>query len=198
MNFARCILYSIDYGEIDERNRQNDRDGVYRLIHDASVKLVSGGADCLIICANTLHQFADKIEKEFDIPLIHIAKETAKKIHYSGLSKVGLLGTKQTMEMDFYREKLRNENIEVVVPDEDERIFIQGVIDNEIMKSLLLKESRNRFVEIISSLSDRGARGIVLGCTEIPLLIKQGDINLPVFNTLEIHALAAVDFAITE
>jgi len=198
LNFARCILFSVDYGDINECNRRNDREGVFRLMLDASEKLVACGAECLVICANTLHQFADEFERRLDIPLIHIATETAREIKKQGLEKIGLLGTRQTMEMDFYSKKLEENGIEVIVPEEDDRVFIQYVIDNEIMKGLFLKESKDRFIRIMKSLADKGARGIVLGCTEIPLLIKQADIELPVFNTLEIHARAAVEFALQD
>jgi len=198
LNFARCILFSVDYGDINACNRKNDREGVFRLILDASERIVASGAECLVICANTLHQFADEFDKRLDIPLIHIATETAREIRKHSLNKVGLLGTRQTMEMDFYRRKLEENGIEVIVPETDDRSFIQHVIDNEIMKGLLLKESQARFLQIIGKLKLQGARGIVLGCTEIPLLIKQGDSELPLFDTLEIHALAAVDFALQD
>ena len=198
LGFARCILYSLDYGEIDEFNKKNDPSGVYSLIYESSKKVIDSGADCLVICANTLHQFAENLEKEFDVPLIHIANATAKEIHKQRLNKIGLLGTKQTMEMDFYRKNLNSEGIEVVIPELEDRNFIQDTISNELLKGLVLKGSRDRFLEIIRKLADCGAQGIVLGCTEIPMLINQEDISLPLFNTLTIHALAAVSFALTE
>jgi aspartate racemase len=196
LNFAKCILYSLDYGEIDGFNMNNDRSGIYSLIYQSSKRIINCGAECLVLCANTLHQFADDLEKEFNIPLVHIAKATAREIHNHGLKKVGLLGTKQTMEMDFYRRNLENENIEVIIPDQNDRDFIQYVISNELLRGLFLKESKDRFLKIIQDLDQCGAQGIVLGCTEIPLLINQGDSVLPLFNTLKIHALAAVDFAL--
>jgi aspartate racemase len=198
LNFAKCILYSLDYGEIDEFNKRNDRESVYSLIYNSSKKIISSGAECLLICANTLHQFADDLEKEFDIPLIHIAKVTATEIQKQGFCKVGLLGTKQTMEMDFYRKSLEKRNIEVIVPDQNDRDYIQNAISNEILKGKFLEGTKERFRGIIQKLGYEGAMGIVLGCTEIPLLINQDDSSLPLFDTLTIHALAAVDFALSD
>ncbi|HNX67394.1 MAG TPA: aspartate/glutamate racemase family protein [Bacteroidales bacterium] len=196
LNFARCILYSLDYGEIDRMNSNSDNDGLYRLLSSASKKVVGSGADCLLLCANTLHQFAEKLQKETDVPLIHIASVTADEINRQGLSKIGLLGTRQTMEMDFYTKNLEKSNITSIVPDKQERDYIQSVISDELLKNLFLKESKECFLDIIGKLISRGAQGIVLGCTEIPLLIKQEDISIPLFNTLKIHALAAVDYAL--
>lgn len=198
LNFARCILYSLDYGDIDALNRKDDRDGTYSLIYQSAKQIISSGAECIVICANTLHQFADDLEKEFSVPIIHIAKATAGEIQKEGLSKVGLLGTKQTMEMDFYRNYLEEENIGMVVPELKDRDFIQYTISNELLKGLFLKESKARFLEIIQKLRSSGVQGIVLGCTEIPLLIKKEDVSMPLFNTLTIHALAAVDFALSD
>ncbi|HUW92332.1 MAG TPA: amino acid racemase [Bacteroidales bacterium] len=196
LEFSRCILFSLNYGEIDSFNSQNNKEGIYLLIHDASLKLVSSGADCIVLCANTLHQFADRLEVKIDVPVINIASATADEIRRKNLEKVGLLGTKQTMEMDFYTDKLKEKNIDVIVPELSDRDFIQQTISTELLKGLFSDESRLRFIEICNDLRRRGAEGIVLGCTEIPLLIKQEDISIPLFNTLNIHAMAAVDFAL--
>jgi aspartate racemase len=198
LEFAKCILFSLNYGEIDSFNRQNNNDGIYSLILDASRKLINAGADCIVMCANTLHQFVERLEPEIDIPVIHIATATAKKIKQKNLKKIGLLGTKQTMEMDFYKSKLTEENIEVVIPGSGEREFIQKTINNELVKGIFSDESRSRFIEICKDLHGKGAEGIVLGCTEIPLLVKQEDIDIPLFNTLLIHSLSSVDFALDE
>ena len=196
LNFAKCILFSFNYGEIDSLSKKNDSAEIYSLLRDASSKLVIAGADCILICANTLHQFADQLEREIKVPLIHIAQATAKTINKQGLKKVGLLGTKQTLEMDFYKSKLKENNIDVVIPGQADRDFIQHTISNELLKNIFLEKSRARFRMIMEKMQSEGAEGIILGCTEIPLLIKQSDSPLPLFNTLEIHSLAAVDFAL--
>ncbi len=194
--FARCILYSINYGDIDAFNRLDDKEGVYRLILDAASKLIRSGADFIVLCANTTHQFADRLEKEIDVPVVHIAEATADEIRRKNINRVGLLGTRQTMEMDFYKSKLNDRKIEVLVPGPDDRDFIQDTISNELLRGIFSEESRVRFIAICKGLNRRGAEGIVLGCTEIPLLLKQEDTDIPLFNTLAIHAGAAVDFAL--
>jgi aspartate racemase len=198
LEFAKCILFSLNYGQIDSFNKENDNDGIYSLILDASMKLINAGADCLVLCANTLHQFVEKLEPKINVPVIHIATATAKEIKKRNLNKIGLLGTKQTMEMDFYKLKLKEENIESLIPGTGEREFIQRTINNELVNGIFSDESRSRFIEICNDLNRRGAEGIVLGCTEIPLLVKQEDIRIPSFNTLLIHSISAVDFALNE
>jgi aspartate racemase len=196
--FARCILYSINYGEIDTFNRLNDKEGVYQLIIDASLKLIKSGADCIVLCANTLHQFVERLVTEIDVPVIHIAEATADEISRKKTKIIGLLGTKQTMEMDFYKSRLNDRNIEVLLPELSDRDFIQNTISDELLKGIFSEKSRARFVEICQDLNMRGAEGIVLGCTEIPLLLRQDDINITLFNTLIIHAVAAVDYALNK
>ena len=193
---AKCIIYSLNYGEVDSFNKQNNPFGVYSLIRNAAAKLIGGGAECIVLCANTLHQFAKELEQTINVPLIHIAEATGRIIKEQGLGKVGLLGTRQTMEMDFYKFKLRQDNIDIIVPEKDDRDFIQNTISNELLKNIFNEESRARFRGIINKLKNEGAEGVILGCTEIPLLIKQADSPLQLFNTLEIHSLAAVDFAL--
>jgi aspartate racemase len=151
--------------------------------------------DFIILCANTLHQYVDDLEKETDLKIIHIADATSKEIQIKGLTKIGLLGTKFTMEMDFYTKRLHNAGIESLVPDKQEREFIHKAIMEELLKEEFKEETKAKILRIMNDLKQRGAQGMVLGCTEIPLLIKQNDTHLPVFNTLEIHAKAAVDFA---
>ena len=193
---AKCVLYSLNYGDIDALNKKNDIPGVYALILDAAKKVAGAGADCLVLCANTLHRFADDLEKEIPLPIIHIAEATAKQIKEKRMTKVGLLGTKQTMELDFYKSKLKNENIETLVPDEKERDFINDTIRNELLKGIIDEKSRETFLGIMTKLETRGAEGIILGCTEIPLLIKQEHTPLPLFNTTIIHAKAAAKYAV--
>jgi aspartate racemase len=194
--FARCILYSVNYGEIDAFNREDNKEGVYQLILDASLKLILSGADFILLCANTTHQFAERLEREIDVPLVHIAEATAAEIRRKNINMIGLLGTRQTMEMDFYKSKLNDSNIEVLVPEPDDRDFIQNTISDELLRGIFSENSRLRFIGICKKMKMRGAEGIVLGCTEIPLLLKQEDTDILLFNTLTIHARAAVDFAL--
>jgi aspartate racemase len=198
LEFAKCILYSLNYGEIDTFTTENNKDGIFFLLLDASLKLINAGADCIVLCANTLHQYVERLEPEIEVPVIHIAKATAKEIKRKDMKKIGLLGTKQTMEMEFYKSKLNEEQIMVLIPGKDEREFIQNTINNELVKGIFLDKSRIRFIDICNNLSRQGAEGIVLGCTEIPLLLKQGDIDIHLFNTLLIHSVSAVDFALAE
>ena len=198
LQFAKCILYSLNYGEIDTCNLQGDKQGVMQLIIDAAMKLEAAGADGLALCANTLHFAVDELEKTIDIPIVHIADATGDHIKKQQLQKVGLLGTKQTMEADFYRKRLKTKGIECLVPELAERDYINHIITTELFRSIFKQETRNRFVEIIQQLHLDGAQGIVLGCTEIPLLIKQKDVSIPVFDTLHIHAEAIVDFILAD
>jgi aspartate racemase len=198
LNAARCILYSFNYADINEFNLRDDHEGIYKLVLDAAIKLKNSGADCLMLCANTMHQYVERLEEEIKLPIIHIADATAAEIKKQGLKTIGLIGTKFTMEMDFYTKRLSNAGIISLVPEKSERLFIHSTIMNELLKEEYKPETKQRFLEIINDLEQNGAQGIVLGCTEIPLLIKQKDIHLPVFNTLEIHAKAAVDFAVKD
>jgi aspartate racemase len=163
----------------------------------AAKKLEMVGVDCILLCANTMHMHADRVEKDISVPLIHIAQATAAQIRKKNLKTVGLLGTRPTMELDFYTKKLAEGDVTTLVPDKDDRIFIQRTIDDELLKGAFLAPSKTRFLEIIHKLRSLGAEGVVLGCTEIPLLIKQEDVDFPLFNTTVIHSLAAVDFALS-
>lgn len=195
-DFAKCIIFSLNYGEIEVLKRKNDQEGIFKILHLASEKLLAAGADCFSIGANTLHSFADRLEKEIPLPFIHIASATANKIKEKGFTTVGLLGTKATMEMPFYKDKLAESGIKCLIPDEDNRNFIQYVISKELIYNHFQNESRNRFIQIIENLSKQGAEGVILGCTEIPLLVKPENTEVPLFDTLQIHAEALVDFAI--
>jgi aspartate racemase len=195
-NAAHCILYSFNYADINECNIRDDHEGVYRFVLDAAIKLKNAKADCLMLCANTMHQYVDRLIQEVKLPIIHTADATALEIKRLGLSTIGLLGTKFTMEMDFYKKRLGDAGIKSLVPEKSERLFIHNTIMDELLKEIFKPESKKRFLDIINDLEQKGAQGIVLGCTEIPLLLKQEDTSLPVFNTLKIHAKAAVDFAI--
>jgi len=196
LNSAKIILSSFNYEMIDALNKKDDHAGVYELVLDAAQRLKKASADFLIICANTMNQYVEAIEKETGLPIVHIADATAEEIKKSGLNKIGLLGTRFTMEMDFYKNRFSQFGIESIVPAKPEREFIHSAIMDELLKEIFKKETKNKFLNIIYDLKSNGAEGIVLGCTEIPLLIKQNDVSLPIFNTLENHAKAAVRFAL--
>ncbi len=194
LDFARCILYSLNYGDVNRLNKRNDLNGVYLLLLDAAKRLYSAGAGCLVLCANTMHQYADALEREIPLPLIHIADATAEAIKTDKFTTVGLLGTRQTMEMDFYTKKLRDHGIRTIVPDDANREFIEKTIRTELVSGIINPEANKRFLEIIAGLHTRGAQGVVLGCTEIPLLVRQDQTQVKLYNTLEIHAGAVVNF----
>ena len=166
------------------------------LLLDAARKTVAIGAEGVLLCANTLHKFADRIQKEIDVPLIHIADATAGEIQKKRLTRVGLLGTKYTMEEDFYTARLQANGIQALVPDEPDRAFVHKAIFDELVKEIFKKETKQRYLDIMDKRRGQGARGIILGCTEIPLIIHDEDFERPLFNTTEIHARAAVDFAL--
>lgn len=196
LNASQCLLYSFNYNDIAELNLKNDHDAILKLLIDVAQKLEVAGANGIALCANTLHFYADDLQKQITIPIIHIGDATAREINVKGLSKVGLLGTKMTMEKDFYKTRLINFRIETIVPDDRERAYIHRTIFNELLKNEFLDNTREQFITIIKKLKDNGAEGIILGCTEIPLLISQSDIEIPIFNTLEIHAKRIVQFAL--
>lgn len=196
LNAAKCILYSLNFADLEAFKKKDDMLGMFFLLRDAAVKLQQAGADALLLCANTLHMFADDLAKAIPLPFIHIAAATAGVIKKQGLSTVGLLGTQQTMELDFYKRTLAEQKIKTLIPEKQDRAFIHNTIFQELLNAVFLPESRERFLQIIRSLHAQGAEGVVLGCTEIPLLVKQEDIDLPLFNTLHIHVQAAVDFAL--
>lgn len=194
LNFAECMIYSFNYADIKKNNDANDWDKTFKMISDASGHLKSAGAEAIVLCANTMHLIADKLEKQVKLPVIHIAVATAKEIKKKNLKKVALLGTKFTMEMNFFTDKLKDQDIEFIIPDEDDRAFIHYTIFEELGRGKIVPESRQRYFDIINKLQGQGAEGVILGCTEIPLLIKQEDVEIPVFDTTLIHASAAIDF----
>lgn len=197
-NFAKCILYSFNFGDVFELIKKDDMEGIYEMTLDAVIKLEKAGSDCILLCANTMHLFADKIKENISVPLIHIAEAAAREIKKKNLKKVGLLGTKITMEKDFYKSVLIKNNIDVLVPDLQVRDFIQKKITDEMVKDIFDSNTKNSFLKIIDDLMKKGADGIVLGCTEIPLLIKPEDVSVPVVDTLYCHSIAAVDFVLNE
>lgn len=194
LNFAECIIYSFNYADIKKNNDANDWDTTFKIILKASEGLKASGAEAILLCANTMHLIADKLQDSIGIPVIHIASATATEIKKQNIRKVALLGTKFTMEMDFFTSKLKEQNIEALIPDESDRDFIHYTIFEELGQGSILPESKMRYITIINKLISQGVEGVVLGCTEIPLLIKQEDVSIPVFDTALIHSKAAVDF----
>ncbi len=197
VNFAECIIYSFNYNDIKKNNENNDWDTTFNMLSKACQNLKNSGAEAILLCANTMHLIADRIQESIDLPLIHIAVETAKEIQKKDIKKVGLLGTKFTMELDFFKEKLTALDIEAIVPEAEDRDFLHDTIFNELGKGLILESTKARYLSIIEKLIDNGAEGIILGCTEIPLLVKQEMIKVPVFDTALIHSNAAVAFALS-
>lgn len=196
---AQCVMYSVDFAEIEELQKEGNWEESARILIDAAQKVEKSGADAILLCTNTMHKLADEIQQTINVPLLHIADATAEKIKEKQLKKIGLLGTKFTMEEDFYKGRLeRKHGLEVIVPDEKERQVIQEVIFNELCIGQIQEKSRDRFRAIIKGLAAKGARGIILGCTEIPLLVKQEDSEVPLFDTTRIHAEAAVEYALRE
>jgi aspartate racemase len=194
--YAMLILYSINFSDLQKLSSTGRWAEVSEMLCDISKKLESAGAECIMLGANTLHRFVDDIKRNVQIPLINIAEETAKEIVSKKLSKIGLLGTIYTMEWDFYKNVLAEYKIETIVPEKEDREFLQYTIFNELGKEIFLPETKARYLEIIDKLTKQGAEGIVLGCTEIPLIIKQEDCNVPVFDTTIIHSNAAAEFAL--
>jgi len=196
-NSANIIMHSVNFGEYKQLADEGNWQEIGTRLNGIAKKLESAGADLFIICSNTPHRVAPDVIKGINIPFIHIAEVTAKEIAGVNLKKVGLLGTKFTMEEQFYKEKLAEHQIETVIPEAGEREFIHNSIFNELAKNIFKDETRSAFIKIINNLIAKGAQGIILGCTEIPLLIKQEDSSVPVFDTTLIHAHAAVELALT-
>ncbi len=193
---CKMMMYSVEFEEIKTLTFAGDRDGIAAIICKVAKILEQAGADCVLIGANTMHNIADKVQASVNIPLIHIAETAATAIAKQGLNKLALLGTKYTMQLDFYKNKLAEKNIETIIPSEADIEYINDAIYNEMGKGIFLRERKERFIEIIESLQQQGAQGVVLGCTEIPICIKQSDVAIPVFDTTLIHVQAAVAFAL--
>ncbi len=195
---ADCLMVSVDFAEIEALQNKGHWDELTEMMIAAAQRIERGGAEVLLICTNTMHRMAPEVQAAIDIPLLHIADAAGDAILAQGLSAVGLLGTKFTMEGDFYRKRLEEKyGLKVLIPDEPDREIVHRVIYDELVKGQIREGSRNAFIEIINKLAKRGAQGVVLGCTEIPLLVKQSDVSIPVFDTTRIHAEAAVDWALS-
>ena len=195
---AKIILNSIDFADIKVLTQQQDWDSIAVIICKAAKTVEAGGASCLMIGANTMHNIAGKVEAAINIPLIHIADAVAEAIKIKKLKKVALLGTRYTMQMDFYKNKLTAHGISTIIPAETDIEFINHSIYEEFSKGVFLPETKKQYLLIIDKLVGQGAEGIIFGCTEIPILVKQSDCNVPVFDTAFIHAMAAIDFALQD
>ena len=193
---AKIIIDSVDFGEVEAFMKEKDFEGIRTMMVKSAKKLEKAGADLVMIGANTMHFAAEQVQDSISIPLINIVDATIQAIQAKSLTKVGLLGTKFTMEEDFFKQRLITKGIDVNVPGAEDREFIHQTIFKELFNAHINQESKKRFLRIIDSLVKQGAQGVILGCTEIPLLIKQEDCNVPVFDTTEIHALAAVELAL--
>jgi aspartate racemase len=193
---AKIILYSVNFEEIKQLTEQGRWDEIEKLMTSIAKNLQAVGADCLLLGANTMHKIADNIQQSIHIPLINIAEETAKEIKQQQLHTIALLGTKYTMQFDFYKNKLAAQGITTIIPGEEDIEFINTAIYSEMGKGIFLPATKEKFLAIIGKLAEQGAQGIILGCTEIPILIKQSDCKVPLFDTTKIHSAAAIRFAL--
>jgi aspartate racemase len=194
---ARSLMLSVDFGEIERLQHHGEWDELTEQMKDAAIRLERGGADFILMCTNTMHRMADAVSAAVKIPLLHIADPTGEKIRAAGFSKVGLLGTAFTMEQDFYKGRLeRLFGLEVIVPRSSDRRVVHDVIYKELVAGQIVPESRQAYREIIARLIAQGAQAIILGCTEIMLLVCDEDSAVPLFDTTTIHAIAAVDRAL--
>jgi aspartate racemase len=199
LHSAKVLMVSVDFAEIEVLQRESRWEEATQAMIRASKSVEAGGADFLIICTNTMHKMAEEVQASIRIPLLHIADATAEAIKKMGLHKLGLLGTRFTMEQDFYRGRLAGKHgIEVLIPDQAQRETVHRIIYNELVLGKIVQSSKEEYLRIMADLENAGAEGIILGCTEIELLINQADSRLPLFDTTRIHALAAVDLALRD
>jgi aspartate racemase len=194
---ARLVMASVDFAPIEAMQVAGDWEGAGALLAEEARSLEAAGAECLVLCTNTMHRVADAIEAAVGIPLLHLADVTADAVRDAGLERVALLGTRFTMEQPFYADRLRSHGLQVLVPDEADRTRVHDVIYDELVLGVVRDESRAAYVDVVRRLVDSGADGVVLGCTEIELLIGPDDVDVPVFATTALHARAAVDFALS-
>lgn len=197
LHSARCLMWSFDFGEIEALQQAGRWNDAANEMIGAARRLERGGADFLVICTNTMHRMAEQVQAAIGLPLLHIADPTAQRIKAAGLRKVGLLGTAFTMEQDFYKGRLAvRHGLEVLVPRDDDRALVHRVIYEELVQGRVESSSRQAYRDVIGRLVERGAEAVILGCTEIMLLVKSGDSAVPLFDTTTLHAEAAVDLAL--
>jgi aspartate racemase len=196
LNSAKILLYSLNFEEFKPPAELKDWFQPFTMLPEIAKNLESAGADCIAICANTPHIAADVIQQNIGIPLIHIAEAAANEIELRDIKRVAFLGTKITMEESFFKDKLLKKQIEVLIPEKEDREFINNAVFNEMGKGVFSAETKKRFIEIINSLVEQGAGGVILGCTEFPHLIKEVDCSVPLFDTTVMHTDAVVKFAL--
>lgn len=196
LHSAKCVLYSVDFYEVEKCMRENRWDDAASILADAGLALEKAGADFALICTNTLHKIAPQVEAALSVPLLHIADATAAVIKERGLNRVGLLGTAYTMEQDFYTRRLSEQGIDVLIPDAPERAELNRIIFEELCLGVINAAARAYFLAAVESLAARGAQGVILGCTEIGLLMTQKDTLVPLFDTALIHAESAAAYAL--
>lgn len=198
LNSAQICLYSVNFEPIEKLQHEGKWDETAQLLAQAAKSVEAGGADFLLICTNTMHKVAPEIEAQISIPILHIADATAKQLQQDGIERVGLLGTRFTMEQEFYKGRLQQQfGIDVLTPDAEQRQQVHRVIYEELCLGTIRPESRAQYVEIVEDLHRRGAQAVILGCTEIALLIQQHDTDVPLYDTTKIHAEQAVQLALT-
>ena len=193
---AKCILYSVNFEEISRLQKSGDWEKCGEILGDIAKKLETAGADYIVICTNTMHKVVPEMKKYINIPVIHIAEAAYGRIAPKGIKNIGLLGTKYTMQQDFYKSILIDKGLNVIIPDEEDIEFINNVIFNELCCGEINPKSKQKFIEIVEKLKKKGAEGVILGCTEIVMLISQKDIDIPVFDTTAIHAETAAQMSI--
>ncbi|GAV15664.1 aspartate/glutamate racemase family protein [Paenibacillus sp. NAIST15-1] len=198
LHSAKCLLYSVDFDEIEQYQAEGNWEKAGEVLANAARSLEKGGANFIVICTNTMHKVIDDIRSKINIPIVHIADATANRIKEKGLRTIGLLGTKYTMEQDFYKSRLELNGIKVIVPNADERELINKIIYEELCLGKIHQESRDYYKKVIQGLIELGAEGIILGCTEIGLLVKPEDSKVPVFDTTYIHAVEAVNLSLNK
>ena len=197
LHSAKSLMVTVDFAEIEKLQHEGRWDDAAQILIRCAQDLEHGGADFIVLCTNTMHKVADQIQAGIKIPFLHIADATAEKIKSAGLQKIGLLGTRFTMEQDFYKSRLTEKyGLEVLIPNNAERELVHRVIYDELCLGVVKNDSRNNYKEIMQSLVEQGAQGVILGCTEIELLVKQEDASVPLFPTSRIHAVAAVEYAL--
>jgi len=198
LHSARSVMYSVDFAEIEILQHQNRWEEATQLMIKAAQHVQNGGADLVLICTNTMHKMAEDVQKNIDIPLLHIADATAEVIKGRSLTKIGLLGTRYTMEEQFYKGRLETEyGLKVLIPSHEDREIIHRIIYDELCLGDVKPLSKGKYIAIIDKLIQAGAQGIILGCTEISLLVGQSDSPVPIFDTTLIHAVSAVDYALS-
>jgi aspartate racemase len=197
LHSARIVMTSVDFAEIEELQASGRWDRAGELLAAEARRLETAGADLLVLCTNTMHKVAAAVESATSIPLLHLGDVTASAVRAAGLDHVGLLGTAFTMSQDFYRQRLESHGLTVLVPEEDDQALVHRVIYEELCQGVVLEQSRRAYVEVVDRLVARGARGIILGCTEIELLLQQDDLPVPSFPTTRIHVEAAVTTALS-